>query len=166
MLEELRNKEIGLLRIEPDISREELLRAVSLISQKRTTSTPFEEIISELAQRGIEKIGLEKLEASEKMPNPEKSAVRLFFLSILHLREVSERNKEKRPIHLNLTYRLMQSIFNHMVESESFRLGLTTLKNYDEYTLNHSVNVTLMRPKVKIIVDSQGQKRWRSVGPR
>ncbi|HAR36133.1 MAG TPA: hypothetical protein DCR87_04370 [Acidobacteria bacterium] len=144
LLEEFRKREIGLLSLEPDISREELLTAVNILCLKRTSSTPFEDIVSELTQQGMEKVRLEKLEASEKLPSPERSAARLFFLSILHLREVSERNKENEQIKLNTTRRLIQSIFNHLVDNESFLLGLTTIKNHDEYTLNHSVNVSLL----------------------
>ncbi len=142
--EEFRKREIGLLTIEPDVSREELLRAVNILCQKRTSTTPFEEIVSELVQQNVDRVRLEKLESSEKLPSPERSAARLFFLSILHLREVSERNKENEQIKLNTTRRLIQSIFNHLVDNESFLLGLTTIKNHDEYTLNHSVNVSLL----------------------
>ncbi|MGB9906603.1 MAG: HD-GYP domain-containing protein [Candidatus Saccharicenans sp.] len=144
LLEEFRKREIGLLSIEPDISREELLTAVNILCLKRTSGTPFEDIVSELVQQELDKVRLEKLEASEKLPSPERSAARLFFLSILHLREVSERNKENEQIKLNTTRRLIQSIFNHLVDNESFLLGLTTIKNHDEYTLNHSVNVSLL----------------------
>lgn len=144
LLEEFRKREIGLLSIEPDLSREELLTAANILCLKRTSRTPFEDIINELARQGVEKIRLEQLEASEKLPSPEKSAARLFFLSILHLREVSEKNKENEQIRLNTTRRLIQSIFNHLVDNESFLLGLTTIKNHDEYTLNHSVNVSLL----------------------
>jgi HD-GYP domain-containing protein (c-di-GMP phosphodiesterase class II) len=38
----------------------------------------------------------------------------------------------------------MQAVYNHIVDNESFVFGLTNLKNYDEYTLNHSVNVCLL----------------------
>jgi len=144
LLEEFRKREIGLLTIEPDVSREELLQAVNVLGLKRTSTTPFEDIVSELVQQNVERVRLEKLEASEKLPSPERSAARLFFLSILHLREVSERNKENEQIRLNTTRRLIQSIFNHLVDNESFLLGLTTIKNHDEYTLNHSVNVSLL----------------------
>jgi len=144
LLEEFRKREIGMISISPDISCDELLKAVAVICQKRTSSTPFEEIISELTGQEIKGVYLEKLEASEKLPSPEKSSARLFFLSILHLREISERNKDQERIKLNTTRRLIQSIFNHLVDNESFLLGLTTIKNYDEYTLNHSVNVSLL----------------------
>jgi putative nucleotidyltransferase with HDIG domain len=38
----------------------------------------------------------------------------------------------------------MQSIYNHIVDNESFVFGMTNIKNHDEYTLNHSVNVCLL----------------------
>ncbi|MGB9836754.1 MAG: HD-GYP domain-containing protein [Candidatus Saccharicenans sp.] len=144
LLEELRKKEIGLISLSPDLERENLKSAVAIIGQRRTGSTPFEDIQADLNQKNITGISLEKLQASEKFISPEKSSVRLFFLSILHLREISERNKENEKIRLSTTRRLIQSIFNHMVDNESFLIGLTNIKNYDEYTLNHSVNVSLL----------------------
>jgi HD-GYP domain-containing protein (c-di-GMP phosphodiesterase class II) len=144
LLEEFRKREIGLLSISPDISKEVLLKAVAVLCQKRTSETPFEDIIAELDQQEVTGLSLEKLEATEKLPSPQRSSARLFFLSILHLREISERNKENETIRLSTTRRLIQSIFNHLVDNESFLLGLTTIKNHDEYTLNHSVNVSLL----------------------
>ncbi len=45
---------------------------------------------------------------------------------------------------INTTRRLIQSMLNHLVNNEPFMHGLTNIKNYDEYTLNHSVNVCLL----------------------
>jgi putative nucleotidyltransferase with HDIG domain len=59
---------------------------------------------------------------------------------MIHLKEHFEKEK-KADLKINTTRRLMQSLYNHIVENESFVYGLTNLKNYDEYTLNHSVNV-------------------------
>jgi putative nucleotidyltransferase with HDIG domain len=144
LLDEFRKREIGQLTFSPELSKEELLKAIAILCQKRTSADPFGEIVAELEKQKVAGITLERLEASEKLPNPEKSSARLFFLSILHLREISERNKANEKIKLNTTRRLIQSIFNHLVENESFLMGLTNIKNYDEYTLNHSVNVSLL----------------------
>jgi putative nucleotidyltransferase with HDIG domain len=57
---------------------------------------------------------------------------------------VFEKQKQRGAFNLNLTRRWMQSIFNHLVDDESFVYGLTNIKNYDEYTLNHSVNVCIL----------------------
>ncbi|MDY0232223.1 MAG: HD domain-containing protein, partial [Candidatus Saccharicenans sp.] len=144
LLEEFRKRDIGLLSISPDISKESLLKAVAIICHKRTSDSPFEDLMAELDQQEVRGLNLEKLEIAERLPSPQKSSARLFFLSILHLHEISERNKENETIRLNTTRRLIQSIFNHLVDNESFLLGLTTIKNHDEYTLNHSVNVSLL----------------------
>jgi len=144
LLEEFRRREIGQLDLSADISRQELIKALSIFCQKRTGPEPFEAIQAELAEQQISGLSLEKMQASEHLLSPEKSSARLYFLSILHLREISEREKENEKIKLNTTRRLIQSIFNHLVDNESFLLGLTNIKNHDEYTLNHSVNVSLL----------------------
>lgn len=144
LLEEFRRREIGQLDLSADISRQELIKALSIFCQKRTGPEPFEAIQAELAEQQISSLSLEKMQASEHLLSPEKSSARLYFLSILHLREISDREKENQKIKLNTTRRLIQSIFNHLVDNESFLLGLTNIKNHDEYTLNHSVNVSLL----------------------
>jgi len=144
LLEEFRRREIGQLDLSPDISRQELIKALSILCQKRIEPEPFEAIQAELAGQQISGLSLEKMQDSEHLLSPEKSSARLYFLSILHLREISEREKENEKIKLNTTRRLIQSIFNHLVDNESFLLGLTNIKNHDEYTLNHSVNVSLL----------------------
>jgi len=144
LLEEFRRREIGQLDLSPDISRQELIKALYILCQKRIEPEPFEAIQAELAGQQISGLSLEKMQDSEHLLSPEKSSARLYFLSILHLREISEREKENEKIKLNTTRRLIQSIFNHLVDNESFLLGLTNIKNHDEYTLNHSVNVSLL----------------------
>ena len=144
LLEEFRKREIGEIDLSPDITRQELTRALAILCQKRTEPEPFEAIQAELKEHQITGFSLEKMQASEWRLSPEKSSARLYFLSILHLREISERGKENEKIRLNTTRRLIQSIFNHLIDNESFLLGLTNIKNHDEYTLNHSVNVSLL----------------------
>jgi len=94
LLEEFRRREIGQLDLSADISRQELIKALSIFCQKRTGPEPFEAIQAELAEQQISGLSLEKMQASEHLLSPEKSSARLYFLSILHLREISEREKE------------------------------------------------------------------------
>jgi putative nucleotidyltransferase with HDIG domain len=68
----------------------------------------------------------------------------MFFLSIVHLKDSFRRNQRNEGIKVHTTRRLMQSIYNHIVDNEAFIHGLTNIKNHDEYTLNHSVNVCLL----------------------
>ncbi|MBC7363883.1 MAG: hypothetical protein H5U07_04985, partial [Candidatus Aminicenantes bacterium] len=51
LLEEFRKKEIGHLSISPEIQPQTLKEAIAVLGQRRTGTTPFEEIVAELNQR-------------------------------------------------------------------------------------------------------------------
>ncbi len=72
----------------------------------------------------------------------EKSAIPIYILGVYHLKELFE--SEKRTMQLHLTRRWIQSLVNHLMSHESFLIGLTNVKNFQEYTLNHSVNVCIL----------------------
>jgi HD-GYP domain-containing protein (c-di-GMP phosphodiesterase class II) len=55
-----------------------------------------------------------------------------------------EREKKHEKLHFKTTRRLIQTIINLISFDESFMLGMTNIKNFEEYTLNHSINVTIL----------------------
>jgi putative nucleotidyltransferase with HDIG domain len=145
ILEELKKKEIGGIRFEPGLSEADLkLFAILLAKDEEKRSRPFEMLAAELRPRGISHISLEKILLSELAPSREKDAAKVFFLGITHLEEAFESERRQEKIKLSTTRRLMQSIFNHVVDNESFVQGLTNIKNFHEYTLNHSINVCIL----------------------
>ncbi|MBM3284729.1 MAG: HD domain-containing protein, partial [Candidatus Aminicenantes bacterium] len=145
LLEELKKKEIGSLRFEPGLSEDALkLLATLLAKAEEKDPRPFETLAAEMKRRGLRGVSLEKTLPSELAPRREKYAARVFFLGISHLGEAFESETSDVKIKLSTTRRLMQSIFNHIVDNESFVQGLTNIKNFHEYTLNHSVNVCIL----------------------
>jgi len=145
ILEELKKKEIGGIRFEPGLSEADLkLFATLLAKTEEKPAQPFETLAAELKTRGISHIALEKILPSELAPSREKYAAKIFFLGITHLEEAFESENRQEKIKLSTTRRLMQSIFNHIVDNESFVQGLTNIKNFHEYTLNHSMNVCVL----------------------
>jgi len=150
LADELRKKEIGTLEFVPGLSEAELTQFVTLfIDEGIKKENPFENFEAALKEKGIGHILLEKVHPFEmtggvQEEQLQESAIKVFFKSIAHLKEVVEREKQKKRIWLKTTRRLMQSIINLVSQNESFMIGLTNIKNYDEYTLNHSTNVTVL----------------------
>jgi putative nucleotidyltransferase with HDIG domain len=145
VLQEFKKKEIGGLRFEPKIIEDDLTSFMILLSKgEGKSSTPFESLSEDVKGQGIRHVTIEKILPSELMPSREKYAAKAFFLGITHLEEAFEREYRQEKIKLNTTRRLMQSIFNHIVDNESFVQGLTNIKNFHEYTLNHSMNVCIL----------------------
>ena len=145
VLEEFRKREIGAMSFLSGLTRDELIRfMIVLAKREKKASVSFEEIAGEVREAGIDHVVLEKFQPNETFTSLEKNASKLFFLSIFHLKETFEKEQRDENLKLNTTRRLMQSIFNHIADNESFICGLTNIKNHDEYTLNHSVNVCML----------------------
>lgn len=142
---ELERKEIGGLGFEPGLTEEELKQfAVLMAAGEGKARTAFEEFKQEVQNLGLQHLSLDKIPESELASGKDKWAAKIYFLSLHHLKFSYAQDKQEEQVRLGTTRRLMQSIFNHIVENESFIYGLTNIKNYDDYTLNHSVNVCLL----------------------
>jgi putative nucleotidyltransferase with HDIG domain len=142
VMEEFRKREIGGIRFHEGLTLGGLVRFMALLAKKeKKAHATFEELA---AEAGIDGIDLEKVVPNETFPSAEKNTANLYFLSIFHLKETFARDQRDEKLKLTTTRRLMQSIFNHIVDNEAFVYGLTNIKNYDEYTLNHSVNVCML----------------------
>ncbi len=145
LLEEFRKREIAGIRFREGLTLDSLVRFMAVLAKKeKKAHTTFEELNAEVEEAGIEGVELQKVVPYETFLSAERNASDLYFLSIFHLKESFEKDRKNERLKLTTTRRLMQSIFNHIVDNEAFVHGLTTIKNYDEYTLNHSVNVCML----------------------
>ncbi len=147
---EFREKEIGTVGFNPDLDEDELAQFVHLFANsKAKEENPFKDFEAKVKGKGISHIFLEKihpfeLAALKRQEEVKKSAKKVFFKSITHLKEAFEREKQQKRVRLKTTRRLVQSIVNLISQDESFMIGLTNIKNFDEYTLNHSTNVCVL----------------------
>jgi putative nucleotidyltransferase with HDIG domain len=67
----------------------------------------------------------------------------VYFKSIDLVKEVVENIHQQKALNIRKAKRLMQNAVNAILQDESTLLGLANIKNYDEYTFNHSVNVAI-----------------------
>ena len=145
ILEEFRARNVSFLAFLNGLTPEELLRFAVVFSKRdKKEEQPFPQLLAELEKADVAHVVVRTAFGTETFATTHEDTARMFFLGIIHLKEIFEREKKKEGLPVNTTRRLMQSIFNHIVDDESFLIGLTNLKNYDEYTLNHSINVCVL----------------------
>jgi HD-GYP domain-containing protein (c-di-GMP phosphodiesterase class II) len=103
----------------------------------------------QLANRGITSIEVLPLKISEedsslhREEDQKKVGKKVFFEMIGTVKEVGAQIVGSQQIDVRRLKRLVQKSVELAMEDESILLGLTTIKNYDEYTYNHSVNVSI-----------------------
>lgn len=146
----LTDRGIGSLRIDADATADDLVRFGQEFHRVDPRSEdPYGEMAEGLRRAGLKTIHVEVLldmDRSEEdgllKENLKQRSVKLFFQSIdaarriLSVSDLSKMNfkRAKRVIH---------RMVDIMGEEESYLLSLTTIKNYDEYTFNHSANVAI-----------------------
>lgn len=145
VLEEFRKKQVGGIRFEQKVTEGDLQTLMILLAKgDHEAGQPFETLVAEAGKKGLRHIGLEKMAPSDLAPRPEKNSARVYFLGLTHLDEAFAGKSPDTKFRLGTTRRLMQSIFNSISDNESFVQGLTNIKNFHEYTLNHSMNVCIL----------------------
>lgn len=145
LIEEFEQRELEAVSFRPGLTLEELHRFMPVFARReQKAGSPFARLQAEVDSADVAHIALEKASSLKTTANLNRSTARLYFLALTHLKDSFRRNEKDQGIRVPTTRRLMQSIYNHIVDNESFVFGMTNLKNYDEYTLNHSVNVCLL----------------------
>ncbi len=111
---------------------------------------PFENLQKRIAASHIQNIKVERFASEwdvgdQSLPeNQKKLAKKRFFKTLLVAQEMMESAKTRRSINTIKGKRAIQFLIDQLIKDESNLLSLTAIKNFDEYTFAHSVNVCIL----------------------
>ena len=145
IMDELKDRRIGEINVREGVSREDLKSFLYLLIESEGRSggslTP---VGDQLVRKGIESITVKPFDPifiDERLRKDE--ARKIYFRSIAMVKEVYQNVLGDKPLGLRKAKRLTQSMVDLLRYDKVALLGLSTVKNYDEYTYNHSVNVCI-----------------------
>ena len=148
--QEMTKRWIGGLEFTAELEAKTLTDFVFLLSglEENNEGNPLN-IQEQLESQGIQSIKVGKTEFFQEenlTPNPQDQAQHakaVYFRGIHLVKEVAEGIKTQKVINIRKAKHLMQDAVTSIVQDESSMLGLASIKNYDEYTFNHCVNVAI-----------------------
>ncbi len=149
----MKNSGVGLLRIEDGITRREFQAFLSMIGTLPTDLSPEErlDLLQQLMQQA-EIVRLAVGPTAEWGANAESAgdrdeglerAKRTYAHGVAVARDVVSGVRMGRMPSTRRLKRAIQGIVDQVMENELSITGLTTLREYDEYTFTHSVNVCI-----------------------
>src|SRR3989449_270152 len=116
----------------------------------RSTLFPYTTLFrssQKLSDAGVTHIGVEApLETEEDVEDAERqkeAAKRTYARSVAVTKEVINSIRMGRTANVKKVKRAVQAIVDQVLNNEASLVGLTTLRDYDEYTFTHSVNVCI-----------------------
>jgi len=148
--QEMRRRWIGEVEFSTEVGGEHLKDFIYLLSGlEENNESNYLYVKKQLEYRSIESIDVGKLEFFKDediyidSEDQKKYSKEVYFKSIGLVKEVVESINQQKALNIRKAKRLMQNAVNAIMQDDSTLLGLANIKNYDEYTFNHSVNVAI-----------------------
>jgi putative nucleotidyltransferase with HDIG domain len=148
--QDMRKRWIGEVEFSEEVSGEHLRDFIYLLSGlEENNESNYLYIKKQLEYRNIESIDVGKLEfyKDEEIyvdsEDQKRYSKEVYFKTIGLVKEVVDGINQQKALNIRKAKRLMQNAVNAIMQDDSTLLGLANIKNYDEYTFNHSVNVAL-----------------------
>lgn len=161
LIDEMRKRNVEEIDFAPEITAMELGSFLQQFFLDPSEEDVFGELDKRLAYARVTNIRIsEWIERTKCLRDTklERRKIRdesnkIMSRTILFMGEVMRAIEQRRPIQLPKTHRLTQQIADIIEMDESILLGLASIKNYDEYTFTHSVNVSVFS---MLIADRMG----------
>ena len=141
---------IGGIRVDEGVDRRQLQIFVSLLlsyAVKDVAVDKLTEIAQKMSDGGVTFIAVEPpVESDEDQQDTERqkeAAKRTYAQSVAVTKEVINSIRMGRTANVKKVKRAVQAIVDQVLNNEASLVGLTTLRDYDEYTFTHSVNVCI-----------------------
>jgi putative nucleotidyltransferase with HDIG domain len=149
LVKAFKEKRVGSLTFQNPVQDDELKKLAYSFGEVNTAADePFEDLNERLEKRGINCIWAGPPEEAEVRKDTaedrRKFAKRTYFQAVSVTKNVMNSIKGDQPTHLKKVKRVIQKIVDVMLDEESSLLGLTAIKDFDEYTYNHCVNVAIL----------------------
>ena|SRR5688572_1294438 len=142
---------IGQVEFGGGIERQDLAGFLSLLLHDGTGDEDafarFEEKLASSTARNVVVHAVRNIGAPEDTSeeNRAKEAAKLAYFQSVHVaKEVLTDTRLGRAVNLRRVKRAVQTIVDQVLNNETSMLGMTALRDYDEYTFTHCVNVCII----------------------
>jgi putative nucleotidyltransferase with HDIG domain len=144
LVREWKRRELGSIIFKDKIVPEDIKVFARAFIAAPFSPEPFETIQEKTA--GLKNIGVERLKkiAEDDSLEPRKMVKKTYFNAVSFTRGVINKIKSGEKVNIKRAKRVIESMVDEILEQEQLLLGMTAIKDYDEYTYHHSVNVSIL----------------------
>lgn len=141
----LQDHGVGSVEVLPGVRRDEWAPFLSLLLRKPDPDGPFPTFLARLESTAVEHIEVrpEAEVHEEESEEALHAAKRTYVQSVQAAREALGDFRLGRAVNVRRVKRAVQNIVDQVLSNEPSILTMTTLRDYDEYTFTHSVNVCI-----------------------
>jgi HD-GYP domain-containing protein (c-di-GMP phosphodiesterase class II) len=144
LIREFKRREIGKVILRNPLKAEDMQVFLKAFIASGFSDSPYEkmsEVIEKSDNIDIER--LKKIAEGEEI-DARKVIKKSYFNAVSFTKGVMTKIKAGEKVNIKKAKRIVESMVDHLLEEEKFLVGMTAIKDYDEYTYHHSVNVSIL----------------------
>jgi HD-GYP domain-containing protein (c-di-GMP phosphodiesterase class II) len=137
---------IGHLGVEEGITREEWTRLLTRLNGEPAAEDPLGRLVERLERAGVTHVVLTPPESDQPADNSDDAhevAKKTYVQSVAVAREAMLGVRMGKGVSVRRVKRAVQQIVDQVLHNETSIMGMTVLRDYDQYTFAHSVNVCI-----------------------
>jgi HD-GYP domain-containing protein (c-di-GMP phosphodiesterase class II) len=137
---------IGQMEIVAGVTREEWTRFLTRLNSEPAAEDPLARLVERLTRAGVTNILLTPPEAEEEAAATDDAhevAKKTYVQSVAVAREAMLGVRMGKGVSVRRVKRAVQQIVDQVLHNETSMMGMTVLRDYDQYTFAHSVNVCI-----------------------
>ncbi len=130
-----------------ETSIEQILEFLRLLNNLTAEEEPFIWLVSKLKDKAfswVEIVGVPVTSAQGYSEESKKLAKKLYTHGLASLKEVSQRIGSESHAGVRKVKRIVQDMVSLLSVDYALLLGMSTVRDYDDYTYSHSVNVAIL----------------------
>ena len=143
-IREFRKREIGTVTFKGSLVPGDIQLFLKSFIESGFSETPYEEMSDLLAATSnIEIERLRKIQSTHE-GDSRKTIKKTYYNAVSYTKGVMAKLRAGERVEIKKAKRIMETMVDQLLKEESLLLSMTAIKNYDEYTYHHSVNVSIL----------------------
>jgi HD-GYP domain-containing protein (c-di-GMP phosphodiesterase class II) len=146
LVDQFKAHDLGTLTVEGRVIVEDLATFLRAFILSTGSKDPFRMLSDGLSSVEALRIGPFRVAKDRDADDLDmrKQVKRTYFNAVSYIKGVMNQMKTGEKTGMKRAKRIIESVVDRMLDDENLLLGMTAIKDYDEYTYHHSVNVSIL----------------------
>lgn len=150
LIKEFRKRELGKVVFTAPLQSDDIIIFLKAFVTAGFSDSPFEKM-SEILETSdaiqvdrLKRILEDRFKKGSEEVDARKIIKKTYFNAVSYTKGVLTKIKSGQRVDMKKAKRLVESMVDQLLEDEQFFLSLTAIKDFDEYTYHHMVNVSIL----------------------
>ncbi|MBE0425569.1 MAG: HD-GYP domain-containing protein [Nitrospirae bacterium] len=144
IIREFRKRELGSVIFKGSIDFKDMQLFLKAFIAGGFSDEPYETMLEGIDEsKDIEIDRLKKIREGADV-DTRKVIKKIYYNAVSYSKGVMNKIKAGEKVNIKKAKRIVETMVDQILEEEKLLLGMTAIKDYDEYTYHHSVNVSIL----------------------